>query len=276
MLLEEQMQSISILGCGWLGLPLGKRLVREGYRVKGSTTSDDKMLVIEESGIESFKLKVSNQLIGENITPFFQSNVLFLNIPPKRSNSNIEQEYPIQVQKVLERAKLEGVNCIIFASSTGVYGDDNKVVTEEDDLKPTRGSGVALVEAEQIVQKSGLQWVIFRFAGLVGGDRKAGRFLAGKTNLLGGQAPVNLVHQKDCVEVVVEILKQQIWNEIFNVCADKHPLKQIYYVELALKEGVTPPSFNADTSPKYKIVSNEKLKQRLNYSFIYPDPMLFD
>ncbi len=269
------MQSISILGCGWLGLPLGKHLVKEGYNVKGSTTSDSKLLTIQESGIESFKIIVTNKLACKDASSFFQSEVLFLNIPPKRSNPNIEEEYPIQVQKVVECAKLGGVDQIIFASSTGVYGDDNQIVTEQTIPNPTRGSGAALVHAEQIIQNAGLQWIILRFAGLVGEDRKAGRFLAGKTNLSDGQAPVNLVHQKDCIQVVTQILKQQVRNEVFNVCADKHPIKQVYYVEQALKEGLVPPSFLDNAPAKYKIVSSEKLKQRLDYSFIYPDPILF-
>jgi 3-hydroxyisobutyrate dehydrogenase-like beta-hydroxyacid dehydrogenase len=33
-------ESISILGCGWLGLPLAGELVREGYAVKGSTNAE--------------------------------------------------------------------------------------------------------------------------------------------------------------------------------------------------------------------------------------------
>ncbi|MEZ7854793.1 MAG: SDR family NAD(P)-dependent oxidoreductase, partial [Cyclobacteriaceae bacterium] len=30
---------ISILGCGWLGLPLARQLVQQGHQIKGSTTS---------------------------------------------------------------------------------------------------------------------------------------------------------------------------------------------------------------------------------------------
>lgn len=29
-------KTISILGCGWLGLPLGQHLVQQGYHIKGS------------------------------------------------------------------------------------------------------------------------------------------------------------------------------------------------------------------------------------------------
>ena len=36
-------QRISILGCGWLGLPLAKELLDRSFEVKGSTTSSNKL-----------------------------------------------------------------------------------------------------------------------------------------------------------------------------------------------------------------------------------------
>ena len=41
-----QKETITILGCGWLGLPLAQTLVKEGYSVKGSTTTEDKLEVL--------------------------------------------------------------------------------------------------------------------------------------------------------------------------------------------------------------------------------------
>ena len=29
---------IGVLGCGWLGFPLAKDLIKQGFKVKGSTT----------------------------------------------------------------------------------------------------------------------------------------------------------------------------------------------------------------------------------------------
>ena len=47
---------ISILGCGWLGLPLGKYLLQKGHLIKGSTTDKDKMETLKASGIQPFLL----------------------------------------------------------------------------------------------------------------------------------------------------------------------------------------------------------------------------
>jgi 3-hydroxyisobutyrate dehydrogenase-like beta-hydroxyacid dehydrogenase len=48
------MTKISILGCGWLGLPLAKVLVKNGFSVKGSTTTQDKILVLKQLGVDPF------------------------------------------------------------------------------------------------------------------------------------------------------------------------------------------------------------------------------
>ena len=38
-----QKDKIGIIGCGWLGLPLAKLFLKNGFLVKGSTTSKEKI-----------------------------------------------------------------------------------------------------------------------------------------------------------------------------------------------------------------------------------------
>ena len=44
---------VSILGCGWLGLPLAKSLIEKGFSVNGSTTSVEKIPILESLGIQT-------------------------------------------------------------------------------------------------------------------------------------------------------------------------------------------------------------------------------
>ncbi|MEL6925735.1 MAG: SDR family NAD(P)-dependent oxidoreductase, partial [Bacteroidota bacterium] len=117
---------------------------------------------------------------------------------------------------------------------------------------------------------------VLRMAGLAGGTRKPGRFLAGKKELKNGSAPINLVHQVDCVAIAAGVIARGLWNETYNVVADEHPTRAIFYTYQALKEDLEPPTFvKEDTEPNYKIVSNEKIKSALNYQLRHPDPMSF-
>ena len=58
-------KKISILGCGWLGLPLAKSLLSKSYEVKGSTTSESKIDLLKNAGISPFQIQLEeNQIIG--------------------------------------------------------------------------------------------------------------------------------------------------------------------------------------------------------------------
>ena len=58
------MTKISILGCGWLGLPLAKALIENGFSVKGSTTSTDKLTALENAGNRFRELNATCQIAG--------------------------------------------------------------------------------------------------------------------------------------------------------------------------------------------------------------------
>lgn len=270
------MKSISVLGCGWLGLPVASFLVQKGYEVKGSTTKEEKLIQLAQHGIKPFLIKVKESVLGQNLAQFFQSELLILNIPPGRRNPNVITDHPKQIEAVLNLALAGSVKKLIFISSTGVYGNENQIVTEEVLPSPTTSSGKALIVIEKMLQStSNLSTTILRMSGLVGGSRKAGRFLAGKTNVANGDAPVNLVHREDCIQVLYKVIQQRQWGEVFNICTDQHPTRKAFYAAQAQKEGLTPPHFLDDDKISYKIISNEKVKRALDYTFLHPDPMLF-
>jgi nucleoside-diphosphate-sugar epimerase len=270
-------KDISILGCGWLGLPLGHALVEEGYVVRGSTTSKDKGPVIKSNGIEPYLLKVGEEIKGEHLDLFFQSDLIIINIPPGgRRDSNVVRSYPHKISLILDRVNSSTIKHILFVSSTGVYGDMEGIATESSPTAPNSLSGQAVLQAEQILVDSTFsKLTILRMAGLVGGERKAGRFLAGKKNLPNGSAPVNVVHLADCIGVIKAIIRQGAWGEVFNVSADEHPQKSIFYTEQAKKLGLEPPTFIDKLGHHAKMVSNTKLKKYLDYQFVYSNPMDF-
>lgn len=274
--MSKNFPSISIIGCGWLGLPVGKLLQAKGYLVKGSTTQDAKLVILKNAGIHPYLIHVKETITGIHIDDFFKSEILLINIPPGRRTENVENRHPRQIQLIVEKAIENGVRKIIFISSTGVYANTNGIVTESDPLNPTRPTGKALKQIERYLQElTNIDWCILRMAGLVGGDRKAGRFLAGRKNIPNGNAPVNLVHQADCVQIIYEIIRQEKWGTIYNVCADEHPTRAIFYTHQAKLQGFEIPQF-LDERNSFKIISNEKLKIDLNYQFIFPDPMEFN
>jgi nucleoside-diphosphate-sugar epimerase len=262
------MKTISILGVGWFGKPLGVHLVKSGYKVFGSTTNTGKLSEIEKEGIVPVLLKFNPGPEGdENIKPFFQSEVLIVGIPPKRK-AGLGEEYIKQIEAIIEASKSGSIRKILLISSTAVYPDSDLEVVE-DSL--TESEENVMVKAENLIKKSGINYTIIRFAGLVGPGRHPGKFLGNKTGVTGANCPVNLIHLDDCNNIISLIIEKGIWNEVFNACSDLHPLKKDFYDEAAKKLSLTPPTFSLE-SRKYKIINSDKIKNRLNYSFKFPDP----
>jgi nucleoside-diphosphate-sugar epimerase len=268
-----QYQKISILGTGWLGIPLARHLKSKGYQVKGSTTSPPKLNQLVEMGVEPYLINIDSRVVGLKGEDFFDSDVIIITIPPSRDIAYTQSQYKI-IAQLIQKGNIKK---IIYTSSTGVYGDAIGLVDENVTPHPIRATAQGCYFAEQILRNIGLDTTICRLAGLVGGNKKIGRFLAKRINVLQGNAPVNLVHQDDCVAAITQIMKGNHWNEIFNICADFHPPRKVFYPFKAQQNNFIPPTFAEDDKKPsdYKIISNAKLKAHLNYTFIHPDPMMF-
>ncbi len=268
----SKIRTISILGCGWLGLPLAQFFIAKGHRVKGSTTTESKLSKLEEQSIEPYFIRVGEQAIEGNFADFLEgTDVLVINFPPKRV-PDIRKVYPMQTATIMEQLPKDLKT--IFVSSTSVYQNTNSVVVEDMQTEPEKDSGKALLEAEQMLHYHLRDnYTVLRLAGLVGYDRLPGRFLADKKDLKNGNAPVNVIHQDDCIGLINRIIELEKWGEIYNGCADKHPLRKDYYTRAAEVIGLTPPTFNNEPESHFKIVGNEKSKKELNYQYKYPNPI---
>lgn len=265
--------NISVLGCGWLGLPLAAFLVEKGFNVKGSVTKPEKFESLTRAGVKPYRVSLSPGLDTDSPSDFFDSEVLIVNFPPKR-REDIEDYHPEQVRNLIEAIKEHGVQKVLFVSSTSVYPDVNREVFEDDELEPVKGSGKALKIAEDLLRKENdFETTVLRFAGLVGPDRAPGRFLAGKKDVPNGESPVNLIHREDCIEILYQIIKQQAWGELFHACSDKHPSREMFYSKAAVAIGLEPPQFSSQVQTAFKIINSEKLKRQLGFEFKFADPL---
>lgn len=266
-------RSVSILGCGWLGLPLAKYLVEAGCAVRGSTTSPGKLATLEENHIHPFLIQCTPQIEGKDIASFFLSSVLFLNIPFERRLAD-PRFYQEQIQSVVDAVRVSPVEFAIFASSTAVYPEALGLAAEDQVFCPDNPRSQVLYDVEQLLlNDSRFQATVVRFGGLYGPGRPLGRFMAGRKGLSDGHKPANLVHLEDCVRVVAEIIARDIRGEIFNAVSDAHPTRKSLYTQAARRLGLEPPEFLEEPARPYKVVSNAKLKKMLNFVFRHPDPM---
>lgn len=276
------MTQISILGCGWLGLPLAKKLIEKGHSVNGSTTSENKLPILENTGINPFIVILSevegaleSESVSESITDFLaKSEILIIDIPPKLRGSNADSSnsskkiFVEKIENLIPFIEKSAVKNVLFVSSTAVYGNENGIVTEETNANPETESGKQLLLAEALLQKNqNFETTIVRFGGLIGEDRHPVKFLAGKENLENPDAPVNLIHQNDCIGIIEEIIKQSKWNNVYNAVAPFHPSREEYYTQQAKNHNLILPTFSTEKSNIKKVISSEKITNSLSYQF---------
>lgn len=273
------MKQISILGCGWLGLPLAKSFIKDGFSVNGSTTSLEKINVLKDAGICAFQINVLEDTIEGKIASFLEnSSVLIIDIPPKlRGNSNdtstaLSMTFVAKIRTVISSIEQSTVKKVLFVSSTSVYADDNSEVTEATQPQPDTESGKQLLEAEfLLLNNTHFQTTVLRFGGLIGDDRHPIRFLSGKKNIENPEAPINLIHQKDCIGIIQSIIENAIWNDVFNAVAPFHPSRKEYYTQKAIELSLALPEFDESNPSIGKIISSDKIHRQLDYTFKVPE-----
>jgi nucleoside-diphosphate-sugar epimerase len=262
------MRKISILGCGWLGLPLAKSLLEKGFLVNGSTTSFEKISVLEKTGITPFQISLFEYKVEGAMDLFLEnSEILIVDIPPKlRGNS--KENFVGKIESLIPFIENSTVKKVAFISSTSVFSDDNSEVTETSIPNPDTESGKQLLGAEQLLQSNkNFETTIIRFGGLIGKDRHPIKFLAGRKNIENPDAPINLIHQDDCIRIIETIISLDLWNEIFNAVAPIHTTRKEYYTQKAIELNLPLPEFEEGKISIGKLISSDKIETFLNYKF---------
>lgn len=266
--MNNKIKSISLLGCGWLGLPLAESLVEDGFDVWGSSTTPDKISLIEAADIKAVLLNLSSEISLPANHPFFQTDILIISIPPKRKTGSIVN-YLLQLKALAKRINEVSYEAIILFSTIGVYSHDIKGQIREEDADTLN----ELWQAEEIIRSATPErTTVIRFGGLVGPGRHPGKFLAGKKSLPNGNEPVNLIHQADAIGVVRTVIQKQSWGEIFNAVALGHPSRKDFYPRASASLGLELPEFLPEHKTIDRIINAEKVRRKLHYRFQFDDP----
>ncbi len=119
-------------------------------------------------------------------------------------------------------------------------------VDERTSVQPLTQSAKHLVAVEEkFMSDVTLQTTVIRFGGLIGENRHPVNMLSGRQGLKNGNEAVNLIHRNDCIHMILTIIRNGWWNEIFNGVYPDHPKKVDYYTSEAQKRGLQPPGYIA-------------------------------
>jgi len=248
------MKKVSIFGCGWVGKALLETLKHE-YEVNCSVKTQASYDALE--GENRFLLSADN-LYDET---FYNVDVMVVAIPPRG-------EYLETLTQLL--SFLHSNTQLILLSSTSVYSQTKGVVIEESTQEIKEPT--LMLQAERLVASLRSDVVILRLGGLMGYERIAGKYTAGKTKA--HDAPVNYIHRDDVVGVITLCIETDTKAEVFNVVAPLHPKQSEVYMQNAEAFGWKETYFDSD-EVRGKVVSSAKLVDYFNYQFLAENPLEF-
>ncbi|WP_116790049.1 NAD(P)H-binding protein [Flavobacterium psychrotrophum] len=250
---------ISVLGCGWLGLPLAEKLT-DNYAVKGSVTSPEKVAVLQSKGIVPYIIDL-NIPDAAVIADFLSgSDVLIITIPPKvKAEGGLP--YPDKVAQLLPFIKGAGIKKVLFTSSISVYADDETIpqIDETTTPNPDTESGKQVLAAEVVLQScNDFETSVLRLGGLIGAERHPIYHLAGKSGLANPDAPTNLASLDTVLTAMLYVLRHNLWGITALVVNPEHPARALFYTAEAKRLNLPLPQFNHDLPSKGKLILGSK------------------
>jgi nucleoside-diphosphate-sugar epimerase len=271
---------VLIIGCGYVGLPLGAQLARQGHQVWGMRRTDTARAELEAAGITPLVADITDWGGLSRLPNNYDWVVNCVSV----SGGGVEEYKRIylegtrQLLRWLETAPLKQ---FVYTSSTSVYGQtDGSLVDENSPTQPEAETAQVLVATEQLLLKAardGFPAVLLRLAGIYGPNRGYWfkRFLEGDAVLEGkGERILNMIHRDDAAGAIAASLLRGQPGTIYNVVDDEPTTQLALFEFLARKfERPLPPSLPVDPSlalkrgTTNKRVSNRRLRDELGYQF---------
>jgi nucleoside-diphosphate-sugar epimerase len=272
--------AILVFGCGYLGRRVAERWRAAGKTVHVVTRSSQHAADFRKQG---FLPIVADVVRPATLVDLPAAATVFYAVGFDRTAGvSIHDVYVQGLTNVLA-ALPESTQKIVYASSTGVYGqDDGDWVDEQSPCEPRRDAGRACLAAEQLLaaHRLGHRSVVLRMAGLYGPGRvpRERDLRAGAPLPVPADGYLNLIHVDDAAAVVLAAERLAPTPRMYLV-ADGHPVvRREYYAELARLVGAPPPRFEtpaADNpallrSSADKRVKNDRLLAELEVRLFYP------
>ncbi|MEI9865141.1 MAG: SDR family oxidoreductase [Limisphaerales bacterium] len=274
---------VLIVGCGYVGVPLGAELVRLGHEVFGLRRNVLAKSELNAAGIQPL---IGDVTRPETLAKLPRDFDWVVNCVAAGGNAdNYRSVYLQGTHNLINWLAPNPLKKFVYTSSTSVYAqNDGSQVNESSPTKPLAETSKILVETENVllaaVAERKFPAVILRVAGIYGPDRGHWfkQFLQGTAHIEGdGSRCLNMIHRDDLVGCIIAGLKNGRAGEIYNA-ADDEPVSQLHFFQWLAQTMHKPlPPSEPENPDKVrrrgvtnKRVSNHKLKMELGYQFKHP------
>lgn len=276
---------VLIIGCGYVGLPLGVELVKQGHEVFGVRRSAAGAAELTAVGIHPVTADITRSTDLASLPGPFDWVVNTVS-STKGGEEEYRQVYLQGTRNLLAAFPTGSIRKFVYTSSTSVYGQtDGSVVKETSATEPASATSRVLVETENLLleaaQSAKFPAVILRVSGIYGMGRGHlfQQYLRDEARIAGkGERILNMIHRDDLVGALVAALKSGRPGEIYNA-TDDEPVAQIHFFRwLSESLGKPMPPFATEEEDAQrkrgltnKKISNRRLRMELGVALQYPN-----
>lgn len=246
---------VLIVGCGYVGLALGARLVAAGHSVTGLRRPGSDPSPLRERGLEPLHADISKREDLERL-PRGWDWVVDCVAPSDGGEAAYRSVYLEGARQLVAWLRPSPPLAFVFTGSTGVYPqNDGSAVDETGSTEAVSGTGRILRETEDVLLAAaadGFPAMVLRIAGIYGpGRNRIAAMARGESRMMGdGLRWMNMVHRDDLVEAIVAVLERGQPGRIYNV-GDGAPCTEAeFYGWLANRMGRGVGSGTAPTNPQ--------------------------
>jgi len=268
-----------IFGCGYLGGRVGRLWLEAGEEVYCVTRGAQRA---EMQAAAGYRPLVADVTDPDSLADLPAAETVLYAVGFDRSaGRSIEEVYVEGLRNVLA-ALPPGTRHLIYVSSTGVYGQtDGRLVDEESPCRPRRPGGIACLAAESLLREAEQPpfrtATILRMAGIYGPGRvpRRAEIEAGRPIPSPGDGHLNLIHVEDAAEIVLRVERRTGPPRIYLVSDGAAVLRREYYAEIARQLNAAAPSYaEAEETPgrgeSDKRISNARLLREFDVRLRYP------
>lgn len=275
---------VLIVGCGYVGIPLGAELARLGHEVVGARRDAAASEELTAAGIIPVVADVTRPETFAAITGQFDWVVNAVS-STRGGEDEYRAVYLEGTRNLIAWLAPSSLKKFVYTSSTSVYGQtDGSLVKETSPTQPAGATSRLLVETERLLldaaRDAKFPAVILRVAGIYGPERGHlfQQLLRGEAKIAGkGERLINMIHRDDVVGCILSALKSGRAGEVFNACDDE-PVAQLHFFRwLSETLGKYMPPFDtgAENAERkrgltQKKVSNRKARMELGWVPKYP------
>lgn len=231
-------ESVTIVGCGYVGKRLAKLLQREGRGIVGLVRNPASVRALEAEGIPAASIDLDRP---SGPHPGNSGYLMYMVPPPPAGDTDP------RIRAWLDSLAIPARR-IVYLSTTAVYGDRAGArVDENSTTRPTSARGLRRLDAERAVleygARTGASIRILRVPGIYGPGRlPLGRISEGQPiPAPSATGPGNRIHADDLAGACLAALRYEGSTEIFNVGDGEYASMGEYFLSVARLAGLPPP-----------------------------------